>query len=126
MTDVTDMTDIRKRRGLLREVNQQIRGVNASFGTHGSLLILCECERAECFQRIDVPEHIYDEVREDGERFVVVTGHEDSDVERITAGPEGYSIVRVPWRGLQTLETDDGRLPDAPTRLTGPSPLPAA
>jgi hypothetical protein len=106
----------RKRRSLLREVNEQIRNVNAGFGIQEStLLILCECERPECLERIEVPTVLYDKLREDGERFVVLGGHEDSDVERVTASPDGYSIVRDARGGLKVVEADDRpvRLPAA-------------
>jgi hypothetical protein len=110
------MSASRKRRNLLREVNDQIRNLNARFGVQDStLLLLCECERPECLERIEVPTLLYDELREDRERFVVLSGHEDSDVERITASPDGYSIVRAVWRGLKVVEADDRpvRLPAA-------------
>lgn len=56
--------------------------------------MVCECERAECFDRLEVPAHLYDQVRSDTDRFLVIAGHEDSDAERVVAGDE-YSVVRV-------------------------------
>jgi hypothetical protein len=41
-----------------------------------------------------VPVALYEEVRSDGERFLVTEGHEDDDVERIVAS-DGYAVVRV-------------------------------
>jgi hypothetical protein len=86
---------VRKRRALLREVNEQIRRSNGSPpGDPASYILLCECERAECLQRLEVPVALYEEVRSDGERFLVVEGHEDDDVERVVAS-DGYAVVRV-------------------------------
>ena len=102
---------IRKRRGLLREVNEQIRRTSASFGAEAeSYLMLCECEDADCLQRIEVPTGVYEEIRRDRERFLVVGGHEDRDVEPVLAS-DGYCVVRV-----RTAATGDA----------APSPLPAA
>lgn len=92
----------RKRRSLLREVNEQIRNVTAGFAVQDStLLLLCECERPDCLQRVEVPAAVYDELRNDSERFVVVSGHEGAGMERISAGPDGYAIVRAAWRGVR-------------------------
>jgi hypothetical protein len=80
---------------LLREVNEQIRHSNGSLpGDSATYILLCECERADCLQRFEVPADLYAEVRKDGERFLVVEGHEDEDVERIVAS-DGYSVVRL-------------------------------
>jgi hypothetical protein len=86
---------IRKRRALLREVNEQIRRSNGSLpGDPASYILLCECERGDCLQRLEVPADLYTEVRNDGDRFLVRAGHEDDDVERVVAS-DGYSVVRV-------------------------------
>src|SRR5215210_2286127 len=85
---------IRKRRALLREVNEQIRRTHGSFGAAESYLLLCECEDADCRGRFEVPARVYDAVRRDSDRFLVIAGHEDADVDRIVAG-DGYCVVRV-------------------------------
>jgi hypothetical protein len=60
-----------------------------------SYLMLCECERSDCLNRLTVPAVVYEEVRRDRNRFLVIAGHEDPGVERLVAGDE-YCIVRVP------------------------------
>ena len=101
---------IRKRRALLREVNEQIRRTSGSFApSPGSYILVCECERAECLQRFEVSATLYEEVRRDRERFLVVAGHED-DVDLVVAG-DGYSVVQVR---------------PAARGFSAPSPLPAA
>src|SRR5215210_5849028 len=94
---------IRKRRVLLREVNEQIRRANAAFGEEtGTYVMVCECEDADCLLRFEVPANVYAEVRSDSERFLVIAGHEDADVERVAA-TDGYCVVRVgpAARGVQ-------------------------
>jgi hypothetical protein len=101
---------IRKRRALLREVNEQIRSTSGSFApSPGSYILVCECERAECLQRFEVSAALYEDVRRDRERFLVVTGHED-DVDLVVAA-NGYSVVQVR---------------PAARGFSAPSPLPAA
>jgi hypothetical protein len=104
---------IRKRRALLREVNEQIRRTDRALpGDPTSYILLCECERAECLQRLEVPAELYAEVRSNSDRFLVIEGHEDGDgeIERVVAG-DGYCVVRV-----RTV----------PASWSAPSPLSAA
>jgi hypothetical protein len=84
---------IRKRRTLLREVNEQIRRTNGSLPGE-SCIVLCECERADCLQRFEVSAVVYEETRRDRDRFLVLAGHEDDEVERVVAS-DGYTVVRV-------------------------------
>jgi hypothetical protein len=41
-----------------------------------------------------VPANLYADVRSDSDRFLVIAGHEDGDVERIVVG-DGYCVVRL-------------------------------
>lgn len=54
---------------------------------------MCECENADCLGRLEVAASVYEELRDDRERFLVIAGHEDDDVERLAAA-DGYMIVR--------------------------------
>jgi hypothetical protein len=56
--------------------------------------VLCECERGDCLQRLEVSAEVYEETRRDRDRFLVLAGHEDDDVERVVVS-DGYSVVRV-------------------------------
>jgi hypothetical protein len=69
------MQDGARRRLLFREVNKAIRSVSVRNGLV-DYHVFCECERAECGARIDVPASLYEDVLA-GERFVVVPGHEE-------------------------------------------------
>lgn len=59
-----------------------------------SWIVLCECEHADCLQRVEVSAEVYEETRRDRDRFLVLAGHVDDDVERVVA-TDGYSVVRV-------------------------------
>ena len=114
---------MRKRRTLLREVNEQIRRVNVGFDVQDStMLVLCECEDADCFQRVEVPTVVYEAVRGDADRFVVIAGHEDSGTDRVLPGDD-YCVVRVspPEPGL----LGDPGSPVDRSGLAGPTALPA-
>jgi hypothetical protein len=88
------VADVVDKRALAREVNERIHAVNASFGFVPTTLdLLCECERGDCLERLEVTSSVYEEIRRELERFVVAPGHEGT--ERVVAeGPE-YRIVAL-------------------------------
>ena len=83
------------KRALSREVNERIRAVNASFGVVPTTFeVICECERGDCLERLEVPSAVYDEIRSELDRFVVAPGHEGE--ERVVAEDAAYRIVALP------------------------------
>lgn len=78
---------------LFREVNEQLKTVSDQFGTLDERIeFVCECSSDSCVERVRVPTEVYEDVRADPRRFLVLPGHE-SEVERaVTRGP-GYVIV---------------------------------
>jgi hypothetical protein len=83
-----------KKRLLLREVNERIREVNKGFAAlTGSYEVFCECARADCLERVEVPASTYEEAR-NGERcFVVRPGHEEPELERVLADCTTFRVV---------------------------------
>jgi hypothetical protein len=79
------MHDGAKRRLLFREVNKAIRNVSKQNAL-AEYQVFCECERAECGARIELPASAYEEVLA-GETFIVVPGHEK--------GASGVALVPV-------------------------------
>ena len=113
-----------KRRTLFREVNEQIRRINSGFDAHASTyLVLCECENAECIERVEVPAAVYDEVRRSDERFVVLAGHERGLDERVVSSG-GYCVIRVSKSELRLVE--DLRPAADGAGIPSHTPLPAA
>jgi hypothetical protein len=83
-----------KKRLLLREVNERIREVNKGFASlTGSYEVFCECMRADCLERVEVPAATYEEARHAERRFVVRAGHEEPELERILADCITYRVV---------------------------------
>ena len=89
------MLDSLDNRLLFREVNERIRAVNAAFGVPPvTYELLCECERGDCLERLEVPSAVFDEIRTDLQRFVVVAGHEEPGAEVVAEGAT-YRVVAV-------------------------------
>jgi hypothetical protein len=91
-----------RHRLLLREVNDRIRELNASFGTKsGSYELICECAREECAQRIKVHASVYERARNKpgrfvaapGTLFVVADGHEFDEIEGVVEHHGGCLLV---------------------------------
>jgi hypothetical protein len=85
-----------KNEALLREVNDRIEEVGRQLRVlpDGERLdFRCECGRPSCeeFISMGVPE--YQHVRADNDRFAVVPGHEDAELERVVERAEFYVIV---------------------------------
>jgi hypothetical protein len=84
---------IAKTESLFRDVNERIADVNDRFEAPEAEL-MCECADPDCTDRIEVPLHDYDRVREDGTRFVIDPDHVEPNVEKIVQRRRGYAIVQ--------------------------------
>jgi hypothetical protein len=80
---------------IFRQVNEQIRGLNRDFGTEpGTITVVCECGDGECTDRLELAVADYERIRADSRRYVIATGHEIPDVERVVERAEGYDVVQ--------------------------------
>jgi hypothetical protein len=80
----------------LREVNNRIEELDAGMRVLPSdemLQFHCECGRPECDSRISMTLTEYIHVREQSDRFAVVPGHEQLEIERPVERTERYLIV---------------------------------
>jgi hypothetical protein len=85
-----------KNEALLREVNERIEEVGERLQVlpdDGSLDFRCECGREECEAFVSMTVGEYEHVRADNDRFAVVPGHEDEEIERVVERRAGYVVV---------------------------------
>ena len=87
-----------KNEALFREVNERIEEVSnrlAGAGDDDSLLngFVCECSRGDCTELLHVTVGQYEQVRENPRRFLVLPGHEDSEVDRVVERHKEYFVV---------------------------------
>ncbi len=86
---------------LFREVNARIAELHGWFDD-GSLMLVCECSRSDCTESVEIGEDDYEAVRGDGERFVVVPGHELPEVEVVVEQHPRFLVVEeAPRRTLR-------------------------
>ena len=81
---------------VFREVNERVESLQRTFALaeNEPLHIVCECDRLECAEQLDVPFAVYERTRADSARFLVVPGHEDDRVEDVIDTGGSYVVVR--------------------------------
>jgi hypothetical protein len=71
----TEINRIARTESLFRDVNERIAEVAGRLGS-GDAEFVCECADPDCGERLAAPLDEYEQVREDGARFLVAPGHE--------------------------------------------------
>jgi hypothetical protein len=81
---------------LFREINERVEQLHRTFALtqQDDLHIVCECDRLDCSEGLDVPVPIYEATRQNPHLFFVSPGHEDDAVEDVVDTGSGYVIVR--------------------------------
>jgi hypothetical protein len=99
---------------LFREVNERI--VELETGLTGSdqddsLLIgfVCECPREDCNETIEVTRREYEAVRENARRFVVLPGHEESDIANVVERHSNYLVIEKTGAAAELATEQDPR-----------------
>ena len=91
------MTDrqarIAKNEAIVREINEGIEEAKASRTPEGDAPVMCECGNLDCELLITITVSEYEDVRQNGRRFVVVKDHVIPDVERVVAETERFTVV---------------------------------
>lgn len=86
-----------QRKALRREVNERMALLLAATGqTADELLVVCECSRPGCTERIPLGLESYEALRSGPTHFVVRDGHLTDGVERPVSKRDGYVIAAVP------------------------------
>ena len=76
---------------LFREVNERVRETVGAFG--GPIDFLCECSQEDCTESVVLDMEEYERIRSHSNLFVVVTGHERLEVDRVVDQGNGYVLV---------------------------------
>ena len=95
---------------LFREVNERVLELAANLGDlvqHAQFI--CECSREDCTEQIAVPLTIYEAVRADPRRFLLLPGHENEQIETIVERTDGYLIVAKEGPAARVADRTDPR-----------------
>jgi hypothetical protein len=79
---------------LFRSANERIEATAVDWGAgESTIAFLCECSDLDCLQRVEVSLSVYEHVRAQAERFLLVPGHQRPE-EEIVEQTDRYVIVR--------------------------------
>jgi hypothetical protein len=83
-----------KNEALFREVNEAIERIASEHGDDPHLYeFLCECSDRGCTDPVRLTIREYEQVRAKGDRFAIVAGHEDTEVEAVVERFDRYVLV---------------------------------
>jgi hypothetical protein len=98
---------------LFREVNERIVELETDLtgDREDSLLIgfVCECPREDCGEMIEVTRGQYEAVRDNPRRFLVLPGHEDSEIANVVERHSSHLVVEKKGEAAQVTTEQDPR-----------------
>ena len=110
MTEISEL-DLQRERAaknesLFREVNERIEDLAtpASFSQ-----FVCECLDDRCDERVSLTIEEYEYIRSGGNRFFVLPGHTDPEVDEILESSDRYLVVRKRGAGEAVAKELDPR-----------------
>ena len=83
---------IARTESLFRGVNERIATSARHFGAQDATFV-CECDDPQCTERVRATLAEYEDVREDGARFLITPGHANGEVEEVRGGGRRFSLV---------------------------------
>jgi hypothetical protein len=97
---------------IFREVNERVRETHETFDVNaGEAEFVCECGTTSCVERVRMTLAEYEQARAEPTQFVIVPGHEASDIEIVLRREPGFWVVRKRAGEAEelALETDPRR-----------------
>ena len=103
--------DLQQRLGaneaVFREINEGIERGHWPGEEHSPVSFRCECARLGCNELIELSPRVYEEVRSNPRRFMVLPGHERLEVEIVVERRAGYLVVeKLDQAGERAVATD--------------------
>jgi hypothetical protein len=94
---------------VFRSINERIEEGAKQHGVQQVLPFHCECATDECTETIELAPAEYDRVASHIARFVVVPGHEQTEVEAVVERHPGYLIVEKTGEARDEIEREHPR-----------------
>jgi hypothetical protein len=95
---------------LFREVNERIEDVSTTFvPDEEQMEFLCECDDAACTGKVSATRTEYEAVRAVATHFIVLSGHDDPEVEKVVLQNERFLVVEKEGGAAQEAEESDPR-----------------
>jgi hypothetical protein len=79
---------------LFRNVNEQIEEISQTVEPADPVMeYVCECDRQDCYEKVNATRAEYESVRADPTHFIVALGHQDPSLERVFASNDRFLVV---------------------------------
>ena len=103
-------TRLARNETLFREVNERIEDLAVSHGDEDHIYeFLCECSNAHCDLRLSIPLSTYEQARADPAVFIVATGHDLPEIEKVVLHGDGFQLVRKQGEAAELAKEADPR-----------------
>jgi hypothetical protein len=79
-----------RNQAVFREVNERIETL---AGSNEEVEFACECSDTDCASTLEISIEEYEQVRSNATWFLVRSGHEVFEIERVVSQADGYAIV---------------------------------
>jgi hypothetical protein len=110
--DLMDGRDerIAKNETVMRAANRELEHaeLEVSNGAGTRLEVLCECGRDDCDGMLSLTLAEFEEIHAQGDRFVVLHGHNTPDIENVVEEREGYLVVDKFGEAEEIAEDESG------------------
>jgi hypothetical protein len=102
---------VARNEAMYRAVNRELQRASEETGADANdqLEVLCECGREGCSTTLTLTSTEYDEAHAQRDRFVVTSGHENPQIERVVARKEQYLIVDKFGEAEKVTEAEERR-----------------
>ena len=98
-----------KNESVFRQVNERIAEAAKRTLVLPDAEFLCECGRPDCLERVIVRLDDYEAIRAHPDRFVLVFGHEQLEVDRVIDVGDDYVVVEKIGKAGEVSEELDPR-----------------
>ena len=89
-----------KTQNLFRHVNERLEAINReSNAVTETVAFVCECSDERCTDQIEMALEDYESLRSTANRFAIMRGHEQPDVEGIVEENDAYVVVEKAGAG---------------------------
>jgi hypothetical protein len=102
---------VARNEAMYRSVNREIEQASQEVGNGPAdrIEVLCECGREGCSDVLDLTVAEYDRAHEQRDRFVIVPGHEDEEIERVVVRAGRYLVVDKVGEAEDIAEAEERR-----------------
>lgn len=94
---------------LFREVNERIEAGRWPVADGERVAFRCECGSLRCNQLVDLTVDEYEHVRASATHFLLISGHEIPEIERVVEREPAYVVVEKFGEAAEVAEDTDPR-----------------